>query len=362
MADPTGERIDKCLDALLRNVADIDMEAFWPVVLPLVEGCYTDLFSLEVDELLSAITNDAISNSHLASAFRFPSRFSNVLWNVLSGSKIAGIPTSERISLLDRVFEIWALTKHGSIFNEQGINQIFEPKALAAFMGTASWSRCADDVPEQRAIGQLNASLLAYAEATHYIYHKDSLEKHGPYPVSLNGQPLQLVIRDAYALRPIDLWSGSVDFAGAPYSAVTVAVLYDASIKIGFDIFDGMSTDSDLPPHAVQYQVCYVDGEGPSSLAVGTEAILSVCDVLEPLLTELTSKTEEMSLAERAKQHIRATWYTLEPLFRLTGQSWQSNKLREALQRVDGGCMKSEIPGGDLAAFRNFLDPRTELG
>jgi hypothetical protein len=355
------QRIDRCLDALLKNVADIDVTAFWPVVLPLVEGCYADLFSLEVGALFSTAADKGFSNSELAAAFRFPSRFSNIIWNVFSGSKAAGLSKQQRISLVEQIFDIWALTKHGSIFNETGLNHVLSQAQVNEVVATTPWRSCSEDYILQRAIGDFNASLITYCEATHYIYHKDALEKHGPYIVRHDGKTLQLVVRDAYFLKPIDLWAGIVDLTTFPITTASVAVLYDSGIKLGFDVFNGLSSDSELPAHAAYFHIRVSENQSEDVFPTTAEEIAALSDNIAPLLVELTAATEKWEMPLKTKQHIRATWYTLSPLFALLNLPWHSPHLNRAIHRVDQGCIRSEMPKGDFADFRDFLDPRVEL-
>jgi hypothetical protein len=210
--------------------------------------------------------------------------------------------------------------KHGSEFNEDGTNLIYEPeKVKQIYRDFLEGRSCTRE--NSQIIHRFCGVIWAYTESIFFRAHDVTKEIHGPY--SLNNQ--NLVVKEYMNLNPYDIWPGVTLL---PCHTVKIFKNYNHKIKINIDILNHLSLEKGvLPVPNLDSYYIEIDGrEAPP------DQLRELMEIIGNTISEITARIEQMSWHDLVMKYAEIFWYRKKPLRDARGLPWKPPEhLRETI-------------------------------
>jgi hypothetical protein len=207
-----------------------------------------------------------------------------------------------------------------------------------------------------RAYGILNGSLLAYSEAIYFSANCTVRDIHGPYAVTYQRAPCQLLVRDYYQLRNDRLEPETMTI---DLDAVRTYSLYNQHVHFSFSVLNDYISDAPLSTCVIAHAAELSSGDA-TIVAGGLPDIQRVNEQLSRVIADVTQRTRNASSADQTLEIIRRTYYRASPISNAVGADWEPSHnflatIRSGLNDFRG----SMPPQMTREAFGELVDPRT---
>lgn len=234
-------RIDAYLDALRAAFGAAGNIVPWPLHLGEVLPYCGDLEALELVARLEDLSASGWSDAEIGRLFVGASSPKSLLGDLVISMKVAEVPVDKRVWVVERWFDVMAAKESGDIFCRDGTHRVLSPGDAQALADSLPW--VTGTAFAQQAF-RLSGAAQAHVWALLFYGWTDiGFEIHGPYDVSFDGRPSQLVVRDFFDLKPVLLWPELADFA---CSRMRVISVHPPDAGMAVDIFNHLTHPESL--------------------------------------------------------------------------------------------------------------------
>ncbi|MBA7490642.1 hypothetical protein ES702_01183 [subsurface metagenome] len=313
------------LKGLKKGVSGVEMGVLRPWGPFQLEPYFLDLWAKKLIEAVDKIQAKKIKFSEVAKNFPSNAVIRDVFGYFVIGMKILKIPKKDRANyalFLLKVLQERSKSKDFTFLKE---NLVLSKNKVTKLIKNKKWQKPTE--VQRTNIGILAASLrnLIWSLYTD-IFVNTGFEISGPHNL---GKGSQLVIRNFFNLKPVEIWSETKKF---PYKKIKIYTLYqNAGIKI--IMFNRVFSKKSLKETLEKFAL-----EGISSLDL--EKINSK---VMSYTAEQEKRFDKLDFEAKKDLYIKIKHYALKDFFKLAGMDWQPDKA--FYQRVKG---KELIPSKDL--------------
>ena len=297
----------------------------WPVEINAVTHLFIEPFTRELLDDLGELRSTGSPELEIASKLETASRIVRLILPMVPGMKALGFEIDRQRSQIVDLLELASRLKHGDVLNRDGRNLVLGPEGVERIMipGSLRAASSADSASIHRLCGVL----WAYGEALRLKAHGLCRQFHGPYShPEIEGEVL---VRDYFELRPVDLWKST---AAARVRSIRVVGVY-RDLGLSVDIYDNpaISTGGTYR-QALTHYALEADGEPLDSAEAAALAI-----ELSDVLLAVTEEIDRVDWRRAAAKYAEIFWAS-------------KRRLRAALDRDPGvpSHVLERIAAGEL--------------
>jgi hypothetical protein len=265
---------------------------------------YTKEFLDDLNEL----KKKGYSYEDVGKLFRNPSRLMRMGHLLLKGAKLSDFSIEEQRNLILELLKIVEKQKSGDIFNENKRNIILDSDELSKLIDGLSFIRV--DTEKARLIQRLCGMLWAYSESPFFVAHDIGMEEHGLY----HYKGKNIMIRDFFNLRPIELWPDCKEFS---FNEIRVICVYNKEFQVDFDVFS--NTYPNRGNVIEDLEEFYIEADGK---ALEINEIEGIFESASKIMESISKKIESMSITDLAKKYADVYWYRKRPLRDALNKPW----------------------------------------
>ena len=257
----------------------------------------------------------------------------------VQGMKGLGIPIAEQ---REQVLYLLSLVKHlkyGDLFNNDGKNAVLSPEEFAHVVDAGKMIPTpVDPVPGKKnshslSIHKLCGVLWNYAETVCFKTHGLIREFHGPY--RFPGCDDQVLIRDFYQLKPVELWP---QCATVPYKKIRIITAYE-NTGMTIDIYNnvtiaaGCSFISSLKSYAIEADGKFLD----------IHEIDALTAELSKVIIAITTLIQDQDWRFLAEKYAEIFWFSKKELRDEMHLDWHIPALVK--ERIQTGELNTKLQG-----------------
>jgi hypothetical protein len=314
MASAEDGRLDVAVEAIVRGVYDsgalYDPHRWWPrSYLP-----YSPLFAEDFHGRWIASYQGA-EPDRLASDCR-----GTQLWVLLAMASRAlkgMMEVDDRVGFVSGMLDVIERTEHGDLGCPDGAHRVWSEDQVVAAMADRRFLPAAD-AAVNKAFSQLNGNLLMYAEGVFFSANCTIRDVHGPYDVTFQGEPCQLLVREYHQLREPELEQAT---AAVSYGALTTYSLYRPEVGFSFTVLNDYSSDLPLPQNALAHAAEAVIKGEKQQLTDG-DAARAASDALAATVADVTSAVQGLDEKAMAHEIVRRVYFRAAPVAAVAGMPW----------------------------------------
>lgn len=295
-----GELMAK-LKKTLAGIWAVDDKHDWPVKFSAISHLFLGEFYNDFHTSFYGLLEEGKSHEEISGLLGKPSGIFRSFDLILKGMMLNNVPSSERRRFISDILYCIKCRKHGSIFNEDGRNLIYDERAVCSLMEGSGWNRC--DIQEARSIHMLAGLIKAYIEVLYFRMYDLSQEIHGPY--ANDGK--SIVVREFANLAPVELWE---DFDFPPCASVTIYTEYDEQVRMNIDPYNHLSLSGGiLAEHLLRWRLV-IDGEAVADIRV----VLALIERLKYLIQRNGGVIKGWDWRAFSKKYAELCWYKIRKL------------------------------------------------
>lgn len=307
LRDP-GARLDLYRSSLINAWGCVDYND-WPIKLNAAFHLFLDEFGAEFLEDIEWLEREGgRSLEEIARAMGNPARIYRIIDTSLYGLRRRRVPLEQQRRTALKLLDMIKALKHGSEFNEDGINQILSPQQaeeLAVRVPPASRER---SIFVHRFCGVM----WAYTESIFFRAHDVTKEIHGPYRLE-NGQ--RMVVKDYLNLRPHEIWTHSPLL---PCDRIRIVKRYKPGIGLSVDALNHLFVDQGV--NLVEnLDGCQMEVDGRTVDEAEGSRLL---DCMQETIAFNASAVDAMSWHQKVDRYAEIFWFRKRPVRDLRGLSW----------------------------------------
>ena len=343
-----------------------DGQNTWPIDLNAISHLYMDGFAKEltadiarlkeqsekgeVQRANNNLTQTQITDTprsggkkEIAEMFQTSARIIRLMMPYVLGMKTLRLPLDQLQENLLFLFSLVEHVKYGDIFNRDGKNTVLSPQKFTDTIDPSKLILTKGDRRLAITIQKLCAVLWNYAETLCFKVHGLIREFHGPY--SFPGSNEEIVLRDFYCLKPLQLWS---ECAPVEYNTLRVVTAYE-DLGITIDIYnnifirEGGSYTGALKSYTIE-----ADGK-----PLNMDEVNRLCVTLSQIMLDITTKVEQMDWKERAKKYAEIFWFSKKELRDALNEDWKPS--REVMNRIETGELSTRLTNLDPRDLQRML-------
>ena len=203
----------------------------WPIKVNSIMHLYLKEFAKEMIEDINAIKLNDINIDELLMLFGNPARIYRLIDPVIFGMKRLNLPVNEQREMVITLLDYVKRMKVGSEFNEDGYNLILPEEKVTELL--KSNNVIVTDQKISELIQRFCGMMWSYTESVFFRAHEVTKEVHGRYALE---KEHQLVIREYFNLRPMELWDADTPFI--KHEKIQVYTIYNKNLELDIDSYN----------------------------------------------------------------------------------------------------------------------------
>lgn len=296
----------------------------WPIKLNSVFHLFLEEFGTDFFEGIRCLEEEAgFTTREIARLFYNPARIYRLIDPLIFSMRRMKYSLQKQREVVLKLLSLVRALKHGSEFNEDGRNIIYEPAKVAEIAATL-FNKKICDPQGSRFIHQFCGITWAYTESIFFRAHDVTKEIHGPYELE-NGE--KLLVKEYLHLQPGAIWPKAQLL---PCKTIKVFKKYNRHIKIRIDSLNHLYHDGGQPVPNLTGFYAEIDGKKASS-----EDLKKLAPQIQQNITEITGEVDRMSWHERVMKYAEIFWFRKKPLRDARGLNWELP--REVEKKIRSG-------------------------
>lgn len=318
-----------------------DGQNTWPIEINSIVHLFMDIFFNEMTEDIRRLKAGGTERKKIARMFKTPARIIRLIMPCVLGMKTAGLTMEEKREHIVYLLSLVGELKAGDLFNRDGGNLVLSP---GEFKETVQEGKMiAADMKRSLAVHKLCAVLWNYAESVCFKTHGLIREFHGPY--RFPGETLEILVRDFYCLRAVELWEACEP---VEYSHVRVVTAYE-DLGMTIDIYDN-PTIREGGSYIGSLKSYYIEADGK---ILDPDEINRLTAVLSEAMIAITTKIEALDWRRLAEKYAEIFWFSKKELREAAGGDWRiPESVRE---RIKNGELNTRLPSLDQRNLQRML-------
>jgi hypothetical protein len=292
----------------------------WPIKVNSVLHLFLPVFTTEFLNDLNEAESQKMPISNIIQAFENASRLYRLINPLIFGMKRLRMNIAEQRRIVLYLLDIIKQMKHGSEFNEDGVNAIISPEQVAHMAETIPFQK----VDRQTAIilQRFCGIMWAYTEANFFRAHEITKEIHGPYPFGDGGE--KYLIREYLHLQPTEIWS---DIPFIPYQKIVIYAKYRGNLNVTIDSYNHLFLHQgnyveDLLEYAIE-----ADGK-----TLGVEQLMKTVPAMQRTIQAIHDWVNHHDWYAKVNRYADIYWFRKSPLNLLLGKDWRvSRAVRDSI-------------------------------
>ncbi len=282
-----------------------------------------------------------------------PGQLSDQMLFAAINLKMAGWPKEKRLMLLDFFYQALKALHAGDVFVSTGRNCVLEDAEMRRVLASLSLSR--GSLQSARTLGKLYNALYHLANGFYSdMYMGICIQNYGAYGVSdLFGQGRELVIKNAFNLRPAEVWPQ----VQGPFGEIKVYCVYK---NAGFttDLFSCHSQYSGDPLNGLEFWAVEADGR-----QLDFKEVEKIVEFYSRQSVEYWRKIASLPFEELKQKGVLIRQFAIKPLFDAAGLGWLPTE--KMLGAVRNKPFKMpvwlSVPTSNREHWRKIIDPRLDF-
>ncbi len=318
-----------------------DGQNTWPIEINSIVHLFMDIFVTELTDDIRRLKDGGTERTEIARAFKTSARIIRLIMPCVLGMKAAGMPIGELREHIGYLLSLVEELKAGDLFNRDGKNLVFSPGEFKDEVQEEKMLPA--DMKSSLPVHKLCAVLWNYAESVCFKTHGLVREFHGPY--RFPGEAEEILVRDFYCLRAVELWE---ECEPVEYSHIRVVTAYE-SLDMTIDIYNN-PTIREGGSYIGSLRSYYVEADGK---ILDLDEVKRLSSVLSDAMIAITTKIETLDWRELAEKYAEIFWFSKKELRELTGGDWRiPESVRE---RVKTGELNTRLPNLDQRNLQRML-------
>lgn len=303
------ERLNLYRQSLMKAWGCVDYND-WPIKLNAAFHLFLDDFSSEfLDDIDCLERERGLSLAEIARAMGNPARIYRIIDTSLYGLRHRRRPLEEQRATTLKLLDMIRALKHGSEFNENGVNEILPletVKELDARIPPLS-------AGESRFIHQFCGVMWSYTESIFFRAHDVTKEIHGPYPL---GDGQTMVVKEYLNLRPTEIWG---DIPLLPCDRIRIVKKYGPGLGLTIDALNHLYNEKGT--NAVPYLLgtfMEVDDR-----VVDQEEGRELLERMQETIAFNAVQVDALTWHQKVEKYAEIFWFRKRPVRELRGLAWQ---------------------------------------
>lgn len=295
----------------------------WPVKLNAAFHLFLKEFGEELLEDIGWLEANGRTLAEIARPFSNPARVYRIIDSTIYSMRRNRYPIAEQRAVVLKLLAMTRTLKHGSPFNEDGCNTIYDP-ATAEHVARSRLDGERPTAVAARIVHGFCAVMWAYTESIFFRAHDVTKEIHGPYPCDGGGG--HFLVKEYLNLRPDDLWP---DVPLLPCRTVKVYTQYSKDVRLRIDALNHLYHEGG--PLVPNLERCAVEVDGERRDA---GVLQSYLPTVQQTITTISRRVEAMTWNERVSRYADIFWFRKKPVGDQRGRDWRvPPHLRESIAR-----------------------------
>ncbi|HVG17912.1 MAG TPA: hypothetical protein VNI02_02600 [Blastocatellia bacterium] len=305
------ERIRRYRESIARAWGFGDSNS-WPVKLNAAFHLFLKEFG---EELLADVDyleqHDGYSLADVAKLFYNPARIYRIIDSVVYGMRRNRYPLAQQRQVVLKMLSMVKALKHGSEFNDDGGNIIYDPATVSAVVRDKLAAR-PQSIEESQLLHKFCGIMWAYTESIFFRAHDVTKEIHGPY--FYDGGEKKLVVKEYLNLSPAEIWPGVTLL---PCDTIKVYKIYDESVRLRIDALNHLYHEGNSLVTGLERYRVEVDGEER-----GLDTLREFLPIVQETIFEISSHVESIGWNDRVLKYADIFWFRKKPLRDARGLPW----------------------------------------
>lgn len=324
-----------------------DGQNTWPIEINSVVHLFMDIFFAEMQADIKRLKAGGLIDKEIAARFHTAARIFRLIMPCVQGMKGLGIPIIEQRQQVLYLLSLVKYLKYGDLFNTDGKNIVLSPEEFARAVDVnqmiSTPSSPGTKNSHSLSIHKLCGVLWNYAETVCFKTHGLVREFHGPY--QFPGCDDEILIRDFYQLKPIELWPQCVT---VPYQKIRLITAYENS-GMTIDIYNNVTTAagqsfiSSLKSFSIE-----ADGK-----PLDIPEIDSLTAELSKIIIAITMLIQYQDWRFLAEKYAQIFWFSKKELRDEAGFDWHvPDTVKE---RIQSGELNTRLQGLSQNQLKRML-------
>jgi len=318
-----------------------DGQNTWPIEINSIVHLFMDIFIDELTQDLRQLKAAGMERAKIARLFNTSARIIRLIMPCVLGMKAAAVPVDELREHIVYLLSLVGELKFGDLFNRDGKNLVFSPDEFKHAVQKEKMVPA--DMKRSLAVHKLCAVLWNYAESVCFKTHGLIREFHGPY--RFPGETEEILVRDFYCLRAVELWE---ECGAVAYSHVRVIAAYEG-LDMTVDIYNN-PTIREGAGYIGSLKSYYIEADGE---ILDPDGVNRLCSVLSDAMIAITTKIEALDWRQLAEKYAEIFWFSKKELREAAGGDWRiPESVRE---RIKTGELNTRLPNLDPRNLQRML-------
>lgn len=313
----------------------------WPVKLNAAFHLFLKEFGEELLEDIAWLEARGRTLAEIARPFSNPARVYRIIDSTIYSMRRNRYPIGEQRAVVLTLLAMTRTLKHGSPFNEDGCNTIYDP-ATAERVAGRLLDGARPSTAASRLVHGFCAAMWPYTESIFFRAHDVTKEIHGPYPCE--GGRGQFLVKEYLNLQPADLWPG---VPLLPCRTVKVYMQYSKEVRLRIDALNHLYHEGGALVPSLERCAVEVDGE-----RVDPDVLQAYVAAVRETITAVSRRVDAMTWNERVARYADIFWFRKKPIGDQRGRDWRvPAPVREAIAR-GAENERRRVPLSDEASAR----------
>lgn len=307
-----------------------DGENTWPIEINSIVHLFMDIFVNELTGDIRRLKDRGTERTEIARIFKTSARIIRLIMPCVLGMKNAGMPMDELRGHIAYLLSLVKELKAGDLFNRDGKNLVFSPGEFKHEVRESKMIPA--DMKSSLPVHKLCAVLWNYAESVCFKTHGLIREFHGPY--QFPGETGEILVRDFYCLKAVELWE---ECEPVEYSHIRVVTAYE-NLDMTIDIYNNPSI-REGGSYIGSLKSYYVEADGK---LLDLDDVSRLCRVLSDVMIAITTKIENLDWRRLAEKYAEIFWFAKKELRDAVGGDW---RIPESVKdRIKSGELNKRLP------------------
>lgn len=335
--DLDGKRIRLYRESISRAWGHGDGNT-WPVKLNAAFHLFLKEFGEElVDDLI--YLEQSKTAAEIARPFYNPARLYRIIDSTIYGMRRNHYSVAQQRAIVLKLLSLCRTLKHGSEFNEDGRNVIYDPETVRK---TAEKLDSVRSIEESKLVHRFCAVMWAYTEAVCFRAHDVTKEIHGAYPYGDSRR--HFIVKEYLNLSPRELWP---DIPLLPCSTIKIYKQYNDTVRIRIDALNHLYHEGgQLIP---SLEACQVEVDGNR---VEVELLREYLVRVQETIATISRYIDSIGWNERVLKYADIFWFRKKPFCDQRGRDWRvPAHVRESILNGSEN-IRRRVPLSDEASAR----------
>jgi hypothetical protein len=282
----------------------------WPVKLNAAFHLFLKEFGEELLDDIAWLEQRGKTLEEIAAPFYNPARLYRIIDSTIYSMRQNRIRVAEQRAVVLKLLSMAKTLKHGSEFNEDGRNVIYDPPAVWRIL--AQKPRLAAAPAESQLLHRFSGIMWAYTEAIFFRAHDVTKEIHGPY--FYNGGRKQFIVKEYLNLRPVELWPG---MPLLPYNTIKLFKHYNDGLRLRIDALNHLYQDGASPVASLESYCVEIDGQ-----LADARILKDFLAIAQQTVTAISRYIDGLTWNERVSKYADIFWFRKKPFRDQRGLDW----------------------------------------